>query len=76
MISGVGELDVDKDEQRSVSLSPLSPGPCAAERPYPECPYLLLDVRDRELYDQCHIISGTNVQHSYTHKDLFFLNDH
>ena len=23
-----------------------------------ECPYLLLDVRDRDEFDQCHIISG------------------
>lgn len=25
----------------------------------PDCPYLLLDVRDREQYDKCHIRSGT-----------------
>ncbi|KAB5571632.1 hypothetical protein PHYPO_G00227290 [Pangasianodon hypophthalmus] len=59
VISGVGELDLDKDGLRSVNLTPLS-SPCAAERPYPDCPYLLLDVRDRDLYDQCHIISAHN----------------
>ncbi|MCI4380346.1 hypothetical protein PGIGA_G00239160 [Pangasianodon gigas] len=59
VISGVGELDLDKDGPRSVNLTPLS-SPCAAERPYPDCPYLLLDVRDRDLYDQCHIISAHN----------------
>ncbi|KAK3535969.1 hypothetical protein QTP70_022849 [Hemibagrus guttatus] len=60
VISGVGELDVDRDGSGSVTLTPLST-PCSAERPYPDCPYLLLDVRDRELYNQCHIISA----HSY-----------
>lgn len=24
----------------------------------PDCPYLLLDLRDREDFDSCHIISG------------------
>ncbi|XP_058252143.1 centrosomal protein of 41 kDa isoform X2 [Hemibagrus wyckioides] len=60
VISGVGELDVDRNGSSSVTLTPLS-APCSAEHPYPDCPYLLLDVRDRELYDQCHIISA----HSY-----------
>lgn len=29
------------------------------EKPCPDCPYLLLDLRDREEFDSCHIISGT-----------------
>ncbi|KAF7707711.1 centrosomal protein of 41 kDa isoform X2 [Silurus meridionalis] len=66
VISGVGELDMERDEWRSENFTrPSAPAPapalCAAVRPYPECPYLLLDVRDRDLYDQCHIISA----HSY-----------
>ncbi|GAA6070217.1 centrosomal protein of 41 kDa isoform X1, partial [Tachysurus ichikawai] len=56
VISGEGELDMNRNMSRSVPLTPLS-APCATDRPYPDCPYLLLDVRDRELYDQCHIIS-------------------
>ncbi|XP_060784397.1 centrosomal protein of 41 kDa [Neoarius graeffei] len=60
VISGVGELDLDKDGLRDVTLTPLR-APCAVQCPYPDCPYLLLDVRDRDLYDQCHIISA----HSY-----------
>ncbi|XP_027016048.1 centrosomal protein of 41 kDa isoform X2 [Tachysurus fulvidraco] len=57
VISGEGELDMNRNMSSSVPLTPLS-APCATDRPYPDCPYLLLDVRDRELYDQCHIISA------------------
>lgn len=28
------------------------------EKPCPNCPYLLLDLRDREEFDSCHIIGG------------------
>ncbi|CAJ1056104.1 centrosomal protein of 41 kDa [Xyrichtys novacula] len=56
VISGVGELSLDKNNQKKENDSPLSPEP--ADRPYPDCPYLLLDVRDRDLYDRCHIISA------------------
>ena len=48
-MTGVGELDVRKPEAAS---PPPPPNP-------PLCPYLLLDVRDKEDYDRCHIISGT-----------------
>lgn len=51
VISGVGELNLNQKTQ-----SESSPGP--DDRPYPDCPYLLLDVRDREQYDCCHIIGG------------------
>ncbi|XP_056307967.1 centrosomal protein of 41 kDa [Danio aesculapii] len=57
VISGVGELDLDKNGQKTIRLSPVSTSN-TAECPYPDCPYLLLDVRDRELYDQCHIVSA------------------
>lgn len=52
----MGELNLDANDQKlkkEASVSSL-----AADRPYPDCPYLLLDVREREQYDQCHIISG------------------
>lgn len=29
-----------------------------SDKPCPNCPYLLLDLRDREDFDCCHIISG------------------
>ncbi|RLV88763.1 hypothetical protein DV515_00015307 [Chloebia gouldiae] len=51
VISGVGELDVEKD-------SPKKEDPQAEERPYPDCPFLLLDVRDRDAYEQCHIVGA------------------
>ncbi|XP_062318851.1 centrosomal protein of 41 kDa [Osmerus eperlanus] len=56
VISGVGELDLDKEDQK-VILTPVSSHRETDTR-YPDCPYLLLDVRDREQYDQCHIISA------------------
>lgn len=48
VISGMGEL----------SRENKVPGPVVPDGPYADCPYLLLDVRDRDLYDSCHIISG------------------
>lgn len=54
MISGVGELNMEQNSPEPVS----SPDSC--ERLYPDCPYLLLDVRDRDQYDRCHIITGEN----------------
>ncbi|XP_072519428.1 centrosomal protein of 41 kDa [Salminus brasiliensis] len=60
VISGVGEMDLDRNGQKTISPVPVST-PSSVERPYTDCPYLLLDVRDRDQYDQCHIISA----HSY-----------
>ncbi|XP_048013737.1 centrosomal protein of 41 kDa [Megalobrama amblycephala] len=57
VISGVGEMDLDKNGQKTIRLSPVSTSNIT-ECPFPDCPYLLLDVRDREQYDQCHIISA------------------
>ncbi|XP_042352639.1 centrosomal protein of 41 kDa [Plectropomus leopardus] len=56
VISGVGEMNLDRNNQRMESELVSSPEP--ADRPYPDCPYLLLDVRDRDEYDRCHIISA------------------
>ncbi|XP_068459190.1 centrosomal protein of 41 kDa isoform X2 [Clinocottus analis] len=52
VISGVGELNVDGSSQKPAASPELAAGP------YPDCPYLLLDVRDRDQYDCCHIISA------------------
>ncbi|KAM8821498.1 centrosomal protein of 41 kDa [Eudromia elegans] len=54
VISGVGELDIEKDTLKKAD-------PQAKDTPYPDCPFLLLDVRDRDAYDQCHIVGA----HSY-----------
>ncbi|CAH1783396.1 unnamed protein product [Owenia fusiformis] len=49
VISGVGEIDIESNK------------PVTAGRPSEDtdtCPYLLLDCRDRDEFDQCHIISS------------------
>ncbi|KAM6152556.1 centrosomal protein of 41 kDa isoform 3-T3 [Erethizon dorsatum] len=51
VISGVGELDLDKGLVKKVE-------PNAKDRPYPDCPFLLLDVRDRDSYQQGHIVGA------------------
>ncbi|XP_078409190.1 centrosomal protein of 41 kDa isoform X4 [Cetorhinus maximus] len=57
VISGVGEIDVEKETQK-LSHPERCPCPEKTEGPYPDCPYLLLDVRDRDAYDQCHVIGA------------------
>ncbi|CAB1431319.1 unnamed protein product [Pleuronectes platessa] len=49
VVSGVGELSLDKKRHKMDD---------DADRPYPDCPYLLLDVRDLDQYNRCHIISA------------------
>ncbi|XP_033050736.1 centrosomal protein of 41 kDa isoform X7 [Trachypithecus francoisi] len=51
VISGVGELDVDKGPVKKAE-------PNTKDKPYPDCPFLLLDVRDRDSYQQCHIVGA------------------
>ncbi|NWT07353.1 CEP41 protein, partial [Mionectes macconnelli] len=51
VISGVGEMDIEKD-------SPKKEESQAKDLPYPDCPFLLLDVRDRDAYEQCHIVGA------------------
>ncbi|KAJ6656373.1 hypothetical protein lerEdw1_003876 [Lerista edwardsae] len=51
VISGVGELDLGKDILKKTET-------CMKDRPYSDCPFLLLDVRDRDAYEQCHIVGG------------------
>ncbi|KAL5014489.1 hypothetical protein ScPMuIL_008759 [Solemya velum] len=46
VIKGVGEVDLDK------------PPPSVNNRVGEICPYLLLDLRDKDAYDQCHIITA------------------
>lgn len=51
----MGELNLDRNNQKVENEVPELE---LADRPYPDCPYLLLDVRDRDHYNSCHIISG------------------
>lgn len=59
MISGVGELDIEKDTPKKEDAE-------AKDLPYPDCPFLLLDVRDRDAYDQCHIVGGEEMESYYS----------
>ncbi|XP_034390806.1 centrosomal protein of 41 kDa isoform X1 [Cyclopterus lumpus] len=56
VISGVGELNVDSVRQQAEDVTVSAPE--LPDGPYPDSPYLLLDVRDRDQYDRCHIISA------------------
>ncbi|NXH52079.1 CEP41 protein, partial [Rhabdornis inornatus] len=77
VISGVGELDMEKD-------SPKKEDTQAKERPYPDCPFLLLDVRDRDAYEQCHIVGAysypiatlSRTMNPYTNNILEYKNAH
>ncbi|XP_075781354.1 centrosomal protein of 41 kDa isoform X2 [Pelodiscus sinensis] len=53
VISGVGELDIDKSLRKKPDANEN-----VKDQPYPDCPFLLLDVRDRDAYDQCHIVGA------------------
>ncbi|XP_026544516.1 centrosomal protein of 41 kDa isoform X2 [Notechis scutatus] len=55
VISGVGELDLGRGNPKETEWTVPNHGP------YPDCPYLLLDVRERDAYEQCHLVGA----HSY-----------
>nr|XP_002124082.1 centrosomal protein of 41 kDa isoform X1 [Ciona intestinalis] len=53
VIRGVGEVDMmDNNKHSDNELA------AALETPYPDCPYLLLDVRDQDEYAACHIVGA------------------
>jgi len=59
VINGTGEISL-KDDKIQASLPP-KPKVEQLYTPYAQMPYLLVDVRDSDDYDQCHIITA----HSY-----------
>ncbi|NXY57501.1 CEP41 protein, partial [Callaeas wilsoni] len=77
VISGVGELDMEKDSPKKEDVQ-------AKERPYPDCPFLLLDVRERDAYEQCHIVGAysypiatlSRTMNPYTNNILEYKNAH
>ncbi|XP_069763905.1 centrosomal protein of 41 kDa isoform X2 [Narcine bancroftii] len=56
VISGVGEIDLERKQNHFHSKP--SECPEKTHEPYPDCPYLVLDVRDRDAYEQCHVIGA------------------
>ncbi|KAM9247233.1 centrosomal protein of 41 kDa isoform 2-T2 [Leptosomus discolor] len=77
VISGVGELDIEKDAPKKAEAQ-------AKDLPYPDCPFLLLDVRDQDAYDQCHIVGAysypiamlSRTMNPYTNSILEYKNAH
>ncbi|XP_039427459.1 centrosomal protein of 41 kDa isoform X1 [Corvus cornix cornix] len=78
VISGVGEMDIEKDPPKKEEDTQ------AKEKPYPDCPFLLLDVRDRDAYEQCHIVGAysypiatlSRTMNPYTNSILEYKNAH
>ncbi|NXT33818.1 CEP41 protein, partial [Pelecanoides urinatrix] len=83
VISGIGELDIEKDAPKTVD-APKKVDAQAKDTPYPDCPFLLLDVRDRDAYDQCHIVGAysypiamlSRTMNPYTNSILEYKNAH
>ncbi|KAM6306970.1 LOW QUALITY PROTEIN: centrosomal protein of 41 kDa-like [Podargus strigoides] len=77
VISGIGELDIEKDIPEKVDTE-------AKDLPYADCPFLLLDVQDRDAYDQCHIVGAYSypiatlyrTMNPYTNNILEYKNAH
>ncbi|XP_054844695.1 centrosomal protein of 41 kDa [Eublepharis macularius] len=77
VISGVGELDLGRDAPKKTEIS----SKC---EPYPDCPFLLLDVRDRDAYEHCHIVGAysypiatlSRTMNPYTNDILEYKNAH
>ena len=55
LVSGIGQLDVGPSSPRSPEAGLLSTPPAPPPNP---SPYLLLDIREKADFDQCHIIGG------------------
>ncbi|KAM4748924.1 centrosomal protein of 41 kDa [Rhinophrynus dorsalis] len=81
VISGVGELDLGNQPNKTTESSP-SPKPL--DKPYEDCPFLLLDVRDSDCYTQCHIIGAksypiamlSRTMNPFIHEILDYKNSH
>lgn len=56
VITGVGEMNLKSQDHNLENEDVVKP--MASEKTCPNCPYLLLDLRDKEEFDCCHIISG------------------
>ncbi|XP_069485714.1 centrosomal protein of 41 kDa isoform X2 [Ambystoma mexicanum] len=83
VISGVGELDLGRSTKGKTD-SETNQSPRTLDKPYADCPFLLLDVRDRDAYEQCHLIGAHNypiamlsrTMNPYSNEILEFKNAH
>uniref|UniRef100_A0A915EW11 Rhodanese domain-containing protein n=1 Tax=Echinococcus canadensis TaxID=519352 RepID=A0A915EW11_9CEST len=66
VIHGIGECEINGDKE----LSPDRPTNTTEEKS--DCPYLLLDVRDRDEFDQCHIIKAISYPHTMLSRCINF----
>ena len=55
----MGEADLDGNDNKS---RPIVNGT--------NCPYLLLDIRDKDAFDECHIITGRSHTLAYGYEVL------
>ena len=67
LVTGIGQLDMGPSSPLSPEAGLLSTP--TAPPPNPS-PYLLLDTREKDDFDQCHIIGGEEV-HTHTHTRLY-----
>lgn len=77
VISGVGELGVENEEnvpQNINSSNGTDEEKLSMQIPeLTSLPYLLLDVRDKDAYDQCHIIGSLNYPASMLSRSVNYL---
>jgi len=80
VINGTGEITLkNENEESALPPKPLSP---IDHQPYPQMPYLLVDVRDKEAFADCHIITAkshpatsfSRTMNPFSHEMLQFKN--
>ena len=59
VIRGIGELDMHQREKQARKFAHAERNLTRIQQDL-DLPYLLLDIRDRDEYDQCHIITALN----------------
>lgn len=57
LIHGVGEIDLKDQEKENLKNDHIN-APSPTKPDIESMPYLLLDLRDKDAFDQCHIIGG------------------
>jgi len=57
LIHGVGEIDLKDQEKENLKVN-HNTTPVSSKPDVESLPYLLLDLRDKDAFDQCHVIGG------------------